>query len=360
MLLQVLRVRDAPAAPARARGGRADPRRRHAPQRQGAAGPDGRGARPPPGRQEEARRARARRLHRLRRLGLRARARARAAPAHQPRRPVEGGPGAPARGDRLAGADAGVDQPRPGRPPGLADQAPRGAARDHPRRRRAEDPVHERDPGRDRRDRGGADRGARGARRVRPHPGGHPPELRPAPELLRAGAGRDRRGGVEGVLAHRDRPRPAARPPEVGDAGLARRHEAPDRRGEAAAAGRRHPGAAQPRRLVAGARRRGRDRPRRAVRQRRPHLARAPVPVPAQGPQAARAGRRGADRAAVRLRRVHRPRVGRPGRARRHQDEVLELHPAPRLRPPPGPAARPPSRPRSSAPAPACCSAATR
>ena len=59
--------------------------------------------------------------------------------------------------------------------------------------------------------------------------------------------------------------RPAARPPEVGDAGLARRHEAPDRRGEAAAAGRRHPGAAQPRRLVAGARRRGRDRPRRAV-----------------------------------------------------------------------------------------------
>ena len=164
VLLQVLRVRDAPAAPARARRGRADPRRRHAPQRQGAAGPDRRGARPPSGRQEEARRARARGLHRLRRLGLRAGARARAAPAHQPRRPVERGPGAPARGDRLAGADAGVDQPRPGRPPGLADQAPGEAPRDDPRRRRAEDPVHERDPGRHRRDRGRADRGARGAR----------------------------------------------------------------------------------------------------------------------------------------------------------------------------------------------------
>ena len=38
---------------------------------------------------------------------------------------VARGPGAPARGDRLAGADARVGQPRPGRPPGLADQAPR-------------------------------------------------------------------------------------------------------------------------------------------------------------------------------------------------------------------------------------------
>ena len=44
--------------------------------------------------------------------------------------------------------------------------------------------------------RGRAGRGARGARRVarapRPHPGGDPPELRPAPELLRARGGGDR------------------------------------------------------------------------------------------------------------------------------------------------------------------------
>ena len=176
--------------------------------------------------------------------------------------------------------------------------------------------------------------------RARPPAGGDPAELRPAPELLRAGAGRHRRGGVEGVLAHRHRRRAAARPAEVGDAGRHRGHEAPDRRGQAPAARRRRPGAAEPRRLVARARRRRRDRPRRPERQRRPHLARAPVPVAAQGPQAARPGRRRADRAPVRLRRVHRPGVGRPGRARRDQGAVLELHPAPRLRPPRRAAAR--------------------
>ena len=91
---------------------------------------------------------------------------------------------------------------------------------------------------------------------LRPHPGGHPPELRPAPALLRPGAGRDRRGGLAGVLAHRHRRTGrsstgrSGRTP-VGDRG----HEAADRRGEAAAARRRHPGPAQPRRLVAGARR---------------------------------------------------------------------------------------------------------
>ena len=40
--------------------------------------------------------------------------------------------------------------------------------------------------------------------------------------------------------------------------------------------------------------------------------------------------------------------------------QVLELHPAPRLRPPLRPAARRSTRRRSSAPAPASCSAATR
>ena len=48
------------------------------------------------------------------------------------------------------------------------------------------------------------------------------------------------------------------------------------------------------------------------------------------------------------------------GRARRDQDEVLELHPAPRLRPPRRRRAATSTRRRSSAPAPACCSAATR
>ena len=69
---------------------------------------------------------------------------------------------------------------------------------------RAADPVHERHPGRDRRDRGGADRLARGARRgqraPRPHPGGDPPELRPPSALLRARGGRDRRRGRAGTL----------------------------------------------------------------------------------------------------------------------------------------------------------------
>ncbi len=45
LLLQVLRVRDAPGAPVRARGGARDPRRGGAPAGQGAAGADGREAR---------------------------------------------------------------------------------------------------------------------------------------------------------------------------------------------------------------------------------------------------------------------------------------------------------------------------
>ena len=142
------------------------------------------------------------------------------AAAHQPRRAVPRGPRPPARGDRLAGPDARVGQPRPRRPPGLADQAPRAPAGDDPRRRRAEDPVHERHPRRHRRERGRARRRARGAggraRAARPSAGGHPPELRPAPELLRAGAGGDRRGGVEGVLAHRHRAGPQLDLPRSG------------------------------------------------------------------------------------------------------------------------------------------------
>ena len=70
----------------------------------------------------------------------------------------------------------------------------------YPHRGRAEDPVHQRDPRRHRRVRAGPDGVARGARRLRPHPGDHPPELRPAPALLRRGAGRDRDRGGRALL----------------------------------------------------------------------------------------------------------------------------------------------------------------
>ena len=61
-----------------------------------------------PGVARAARRARLRGLHRLRRLGVRAGARARPAAAHEPRRARPRRPRAAARGDRLAGADARV------------------------------------------------------------------------------------------------------------------------------------------------------------------------------------------------------------------------------------------------------------
>ena len=77
-----------------------------------------------PGVRERLLRAGLRGLHGLRRVGLRAGAGARPAPAHQPRRAQPRGPRPPARGDRLPGPDARVGQPGPGRPPGLADQAP--------------------------------------------------------------------------------------------------------------------------------------------------------------------------------------------------------------------------------------------
>ena len=64
---------------------------------------------------------------------------------------------------------------------GLARQDPRSPPGDDPARRRARDPVHERDPHRDRRDARGADRRpprAEGARRgARARAGGHRPEL---------------------------------------------------------------------------------------------------------------------------------------------------------------------------------------
>ena len=211
LLLQVLRVRDPSAASARARRGAARSSIAAVARHRAKELLVLTGERPEhnAGVAGQARRAGLCRLHRLRRLGVRAGARARAAAAHQPRGAGPRGPGAAAGGHRVAGADARVggraaDGDRPRR---LADQAPGAADRDDRRRRRAEDPVHQRDPGRDRGDRGGADgvagRAGRDARAPRPPPGGHPPELRPAPELLRAGAGRDRRGRRRRVLAHR-------------------------------------------------------------------------------------------------------------------------------------------------------------
>ena len=87
-------------------------RRRGAARRQGAAGADGRRPGAPCGRAGAAGGAGLRRLRRLRGVVLRARAGAGAAAAHQPRRAVARGPGAAARGDGVAGADAGVDARR--------------------------------------------------------------------------------------------------------------------------------------------------------------------------------------------------------------------------------------------------------
>ena len=202
---------------------------------------------------------------------------------------------------------------------------------------RAQDSVHERDPRRDRRvggrPRGGA-RGARGAaRRARPPPGGDPPELRPAPALLRRRAGRDRGRGA----ARRAARRGGARAAGLGERDHARRHAPARARVPAADARRRHPDPAEPVRLVASARGGGRHRSRRPVGERRPHLARAPVPLRARDAQAARRRRLRADRAPVRLPAVHGRGLARAGRARRDQDELLVVHPAARLGPARGP-----------------------
>ncbi len=138
---------------------------------------------------------------------------------------------------------------------GSPTKHPARAAEDDRGGRRASDPVHERDPGRDRRDRGGADRLARGPgggqRPPRPPPGGDPAELRPAPELLRARGRRDRRRSgraarwrARGAVGTRPgRWRRAAR---LGDADNPRRHEAPGSRVPPADARGRHPGSAEP------------------------------------------------------------------------------------------------------------------
>ena len=135
-----------------------------------------------------------------------------------------------------------------GRPAlGLAGQGARPPPRDDRPGRRAADPVHERDPDRDRRDAGGADRGAggtaRAARAARPPAGGDRAEL----------------------------PRQARYPHGVASRAEPRRPSLDDRGGAAAAAGRRlRAGAAQPRlrRLSTPARRRHRRLGRRLARSR--------------------------------------------------------------------------------------------
>ena len=192
-------------------------------------------------------------------------------------------------------------------------------------------------------------RGAgRGPRRVRPPAGGHPPELRPASPLLREEPADIAAGAADDYWRTGVNAPPELERSRLGDPDRHRRDAPARARGAASAARRRRPDPAQPRRLVAGARRRGRDRPRRAERQRRSHLARAPVPLAPPGSQAPAPRRRRADRAAVRLPAVHRRGVDGPGRARRGQAQLLELHPASRLRPP-GAAVRHPLRPRRAA-----------
>ncbi len=205
VLLQVLRVRDAPAAPALARRGRAScsTTPRAGASRSCSSSPAS-GPRTTPS-CASAWPSRATRTSPPTSSGRASgrssagccRTRTSASWAARPR--------APARGDGVAGADARVDQRPTSSPTRARRRSTRRAAGDDPRRRRAADPVHERDPRRHRRDRGGPDRLAggarRGARRVRAPAGGDPAELRPARALLRRGAGGDRRrrgGGVTG------------------------------------------------------------------------------------------------------------------------------------------------------------------
>ena len=201
--LQVLRVRDPSDAPARARRGRAADRPRGAPPRQGAAGAHRRGARSPP---------------------------RRAAPSSPSSASTDF---TPMWCGRASGrSSAGCSRTRTSACSSRDDLANlrevtasqglmlesvnpdlvahQGSPTKHPERRlatirgrrRAADPVHQRHPRRDRRVRGRPHGVARGARGLRSPAGGDPAELRPAPALLRRGAGRhrDRRG--RGVLAH--------------------------------------------------------------------------------------------------------------------------------------------------------------
>ena len=131
----------------------------------------------------------------------------------------------------------------------------------------------------------------------RPHPGGDPPELRPASRATtgarsRTSPTRRRRsaGPADDGVGPLDRQ--TGREADAG-VGRCRRSESIEdmkrlvAESQAADARRRRADPAEPGGLVGRAGRGGRHRPRRPVGQRRPHLARARVPEPAPGAQAA-------------------------------------------------------------------------
>ena len=181
---------------------------------------------------------------------------------------------------------------------GSPTKHPRGPARGDRGGRRAADPVHERHPRRHRRDRGGARRLARGARRGSserhghiqevilqnfvPHPRYYGREVADIADEASRERWRRRRRRPEAEAADGTMPLPAWASPVTLE-----RDEAARRRVPATDARGRHPDPAEPLRLVDRARRGRRHRPRRPLGQRRPHLARAPVPEPAAGPRAA-------------------------------------------------------------------------
>ena len=177
-------------------------------QRQGAAGPHRRAAR---GQPEVAARLATlgpRGLHRLRRLGLRAGARARHAAAHEPRR---------ARADdlaRLREVTASQGLMLESISERLMETVHAGSPTKHPAQRLAtiEAAGELKIPftsgilvgiGETEEERVASLEALAGFTRVRPHPGGHPPELRPAPAVLRRGAGRDRDRRRGALLGHR-------------------------------------------------------------------------------------------------------------------------------------------------------------
>ena len=178
---------------------------------------------------------------------------------------------------------------RPRRAPGLADEGPGAAAADDPRRAAScGSRSRAGSSSASARRRTTASPRSRRSPRCTPSTapaGGDPPELRPAPALLRRGAGGDRDRGRGALLAHGrvragspvgDAPEWAT-PVTIDDMKRAGRGDA------RADARRRHPDPAEPRRLVAGARRGRRDRPRRAVSANGDHISpEHPFPSPHQ------------------------------------------------------------------------------
>ena len=236
---------------------------------------------------------------------------------------------------------------------GSPTKHPARAAGDDRGRRRAQDPVHERDPGRDRGDRrtSASPRSRRSPPVHRRH--GHIQEVIlqnfvPHPryygrEVAEIADAASKERWADGRAASGER-RAADLPPWATEITLEdMKHLVATTRELMPDVGIQIP--PEPLRLVGRAGRRRGHRPRRAVGQRRPHLARARVPEPASGPQAPAAAGLRADRAPLRLPAVPGARLDGAGGARPGQAQVLELHPAQGLRP--ARAAR--SRPRPGA-----------